>query len=48
MKPTRCLYCGKRLKPHEASGRPKKYCDKRHKDRAYRANVRRLLAGIRA
>ncbi len=41
-----CLYCGKRLS-HAKMGRKRLYCDKRHKDKAYRARVRHLLAGIR-
>jgi hypothetical protein len=42
-----CLYCGKLLKPVRGAGRRRRYCDRSHKDKAYRARVRHLLAGIR-
>jgi len=48
VKQTRCLYCGKRLKPSDGKGRPRRYCGAAHKNKAYRARIRHLLAGIRA
>jgi len=48
VKAIRCLYCGKRLKAPLKPGRPRRYCDSRHKNKAYRARIRHLLAEVRA